>query len=90
MSRKRVSAEGATNTNGAAVEGLWPAHLSRNRTTPHNHPHAPSRAKLRCPSCGATIPRFSSLTGRYGDSLARCPRTYCRQQAPRWAWRTAA
>ncbi len=90
----RTHAEGAgelrPSTDAQTVSRRASLPTTHSVPTPRKTGYSPAGRILRCPSCGATIRHFDALTGRYGDSLARCPRLYCRQAAPRWAWRQAA
>ena len=60
MTRQRMAANGragvtSTGAEGGKREAIGRSILTGNSTPIHNPRHAPSRAILRCPSCGTTI-----------------------------------
>ncbi len=90
----RKHAEGAGELSpypSASMVSRRLRHLTRTSVpTARISGHFPTRIILACPFCHASIARFSALVGRFGDSVATCPRRNCRQRAPRADWRVAA
>ena len=93
MSRQSMAANGragvtSTGAEGGKREAIGQTILTANSTAVHNPRHVPSRAILRCPSCGVRTARFDAFAGRFGDSPARC--AACYRRSPRRDWLVAA
>ncbi len=91
MRKNAKGAEGGPNPLDARTVSRQLRHLtSTSVPTTQISGHFPTRIILACPFCHASIARFNALVGRFGDSVATCPRRNCRQRAPRSASRAAA